>query len=92
MLFTYISIAYGLLTAPLKEELEVLPGSGTVIAVLPKSSSAERTQLLGTEIEQLVVEAKKLRMELNDVLAAVSKHWQRLGGAGENPSGYQINR
>jgi GntR family transcriptional regulator len=69
--------------------LEVLPGTGTVIAVLPKSSAAERTQLLGNEIEQLVVEAKKLGMELNHVLAAVSKHWQRLGGVGENPSASQ---
>ena len=38
--------------------LEVLPGTGTVIAVLPKASSAERTQLLGTEIEQLVVQIR----------------------------------
>jgi GntR family transcriptional regulator len=44
--------------------LEVLPGTGTVIAVLPQSSAAERTKLLENEIEQLVVEAKKLRVEL----------------------------
>jgi hypothetical protein len=32
------------------------------------------------ELEQLVVEAKKLGMELDDVLQAVSQHWKRLGG------------
>jgi GntR family transcriptional regulator len=58
--------------------LEVLPGTGTVIAVLPQSSAAERTKLLESEIEQLVVEAKKLRLELDAVLAAVSGHWRRL--------------
>jgi GntR family transcriptional regulator len=58
--------------------LEVLPGTGTVIAVLPQSSAAERTKLLESEIEQLVVEAKKLRLELDAVLAAVSRHWRRL--------------
>jgi GntR family transcriptional regulator len=58
--------------------LEVLPGTGTVIAVLPQSNAAERTQLLGNEIEQLVVEAKKLRLELDAVLAAVSRHWKHL--------------
>jgi len=60
--------------------LEVLPGTGTVIAVLPQSSAAERTKLLENEIEQLVVEAKKLRLELDAVLAAVSRHWKRLSG------------
>jgi len=58
--------------------LEVLPGTGTVIAVLRQSSAAERTKLLESEIEQLVVEAKKLRLELDAVLAAVSRHWRRL--------------
>jgi len=31
-------------------------------------------------LEQLVVEAMKLGMELDDVLEAVSQHWKRLGG------------
>jgi GntR family transcriptional regulator len=60
--------------------LEVMPGTGTVIAVLPQSSAAERTKLLENEIEQLVVEAKKLRLELDAVLGAVSRHWKCLGG------------
>jgi GntR family transcriptional regulator len=58
--------------------LEVRPGIGTVVAALPRSSAAERADLLNNELEQLVVEAKKLGMGLDDVLEAVSRHWQRL--------------
>jgi len=63
--------------------LEVLPGIGTVIAKLPQATSLERTALLGNELEQLIVEAKKLGMELEDVLTAVSGHWKRLGSVKE---------
>jgi GntR family transcriptional regulator len=61
--------------------IETRPGVGTVVAVLPEASSAERMQLLGHEIEQLVVEAKKLGIVLEDMLASISDHWKRLGGA-----------
>jgi GntR family transcriptional regulator len=60
--------------------LETRPGIGTVVAALPDSSSKERTQLLGYEIEQLVVEAKRLGIELAEVLSSVSAHWQNLSG------------
>jgi GntR family transcriptional regulator len=60
--------------------LETRPGIGTVVAALPEASMAERTQLLGQEIEQLVVEAKKLGIGLEDILDSISTHWQRLGG------------
>ncbi|MGO9083716.1 MAG: GntR family transcriptional regulator [Terriglobales bacterium] len=60
--------------------LESRPGIGTVVAVLPEARKSERTQLLGYEIEQLVVEAKKLAIEMEDVLASVAAHWKRLSG------------
>jgi GntR family transcriptional regulator len=59
--------------------LEVLPGIGTVVAAPPASSAAERTRLLKSEMEQLVVEAMKLGMDLDDVIASVREHWVRLG-------------
>lgn len=66
--------------------LETRPGIGTVVAVLPEARNSERTQLLGYEIEQLVVEAKKLAIEMEDVLASVAAHWKRLSGpAGSKP-------
>jgi GntR family transcriptional regulator len=60
--------------------LETLPGIGTVVAALPESSPKERTQLLGHEIEQLVVEGKKLGISLEDIMASISTQWKRLGG------------
>ncbi len=44
--------------------LESRPGIGTVVAALPDSTRKERTQLLGREIEELVVEAKRLGIDL----------------------------
>ena len=59
--------------------LEAHPGRGTVVADLPASTARERTQLLKGELEALVVEAKRLQIDLGDVQAALSEHWERLG-------------
>jgi GntR family transcriptional regulator len=59
--------------------LETRPGIGTVVSTLPEASNTERTQLLGHEIEQLVVEAKKLGIGLDDMFASISAHWTHLG-------------
>jgi GntR family transcriptional regulator len=58
--------------------LEVRPGSGTVVAELPASTAKARAQLLEDEVEQLVVEAKKLSLGLPEVIAALAEHWARL--------------
>ena len=58
--------------------LDVMPGTGTVVARLPPSTAAERAQLLDHEVEQLVVEAKKLGMNLPEITAALADHWERL--------------
>ena len=72
--------------------LETLPGIGTVVASLPESTRKERTQLLGEEIEQLVVEAKRLSVPLDDVLASVSEHWQRLTSRATSTDGGRKER
>jgi GntR family transcriptional regulator len=58
--------------------LEVRVGVGTVVAQPPRSTAAERSRLLKREMEQLVVQARKLGLDLDDVLNAVSSHWDRL--------------
>lgn len=58
--------------------LETRPGIGTVVAELPTSSRKERTALLGHDVEALVVGAKRLSIELEDVLESVTTQWQRL--------------
>lgn len=60
--------------------LEVRVGVGTVVAQVGPSTAVERSRLLKEELEELVVEAKKLGMALDDVLQAVEQHWRRLGG------------
>ncbi len=61
--------------------LEVMPGIGTVVAAPAASTAAERGKLLRTELEQLVVQAKKLGLSLAEVTQAVEDHWERLDGA-----------
>ena len=63
--------------------LETRPGTATMVAVSPTASPSERTQLLGNEIEQLVVEAKKLGISVDDMLKSVADHWKQLGGNAE---------
>jgi GntR family transcriptional regulator len=66
--------------------LEPQPGVGTVVSPLPEPRRAERTQLLDHEVEQLVVEAKKLGIGLEEVAQSVAAHWKRLDvGAAPKP-------
>ena len=60
--------------------LEVLPGIGTVVAGRAISTPADRGNLLKNELEQLVVEAKQLGLELEQVSEALAEHWKRLDG------------
>jgi GntR family transcriptional regulator len=62
--------------------IEVQPGLGTVVAEKPPSTSVERTHLLKNELEQLVVEAKRLGLDLDEITKAMADHWHRLEGAG----------
>ena len=58
--------------------LEVRPGIGTVVAAPSSATAAERRSLLKNELEQLVVEAKKIGLNLDDVTAALAQHWALL--------------
>ena len=63
--------------------LEVRPGLGTAVAPLPPSTARERSRLVRMELEQLVVEAKRLGLRLTDVANALAEHWERLDATGE---------
>jgi len=58
--------------------LETRPGIGNVVAARPDSTRKERTELLGREVEQLVVEAKRLGIDREDILTSIAQHWDRL--------------
>ncbi len=67
--------------------LETRPGIGTVVAALPDSTRKERTQLLGHEIEELVVEAKRLGIGREEMLASIDAHWERLSAGDGDAAG-----
>jgi GntR family transcriptional regulator len=74
--------AHKVITQLISEGLiEVHPGLGTVVGVRRSSTAAERGVLLKKELEQLVVEAKKLGLDLNQITEAITQHWYRLDAA-----------
>jgi GntR family transcriptional regulator len=63
--------------------LEVQPGVGTFVARGRRGSAAERRRLLSESVEALVVEAKRLGLDRDAVLDAVSARWSDLFGREE---------
>ena len=57
--------------------LDVRPGIGTVVGEGRRTVAGERRELLEHEAERLVVEAKRGGVTLQDLLAAIRKHWSR---------------
>lgn len=58
--------------------LHASPGRGTTVATPPLARSGDREKLLSSDIEQLVVEARRVGAGLDDVLAAIERHWKSL--------------
>jgi GntR family transcriptional regulator len=71
--------AHKIITQLIEEGLlDVRAASGTTVAAPPPSTRAERSRLLRTEVEQLVVEAKKLGLALEELQEAIADHWRKL--------------
>lgn len=60
--------------------LVTTPAVGSVVAERAQGGRAERAELLGAELERVVVEAKKLGLTLDDVERGLAAHWRKLGG------------
>ena len=58
--------------------LEARPGIGTVVAEIPEPRRGDRKRLLGREVEQLVVEAKRVELDLHEVIEAIEDQWAKL--------------
>ncbi len=54
------------------------PGLGTVVADLPVAPAADRKRLLKHEVEQLVVEAKRVGLELSEIVESIESQWAAL--------------
>ena len=62
--------------------LEVRPGIGTFVAQRPASTADQRRALLREDVERLVVEARHLHLDVQDVVDAVAEQWNRLDKGG----------
>ena len=60
--------------------IEVRPGIGTVVVSTRRATAGERRTLLSSDVEQLVVEAKRLGLKRSDVVNAVTDCWSGLFG------------
>jgi GntR family transcriptional regulator len=63
--------------------LEARPGIGTVVAPTPTARAGDRKRLLQQQVEQLVVEAKRVAVTLQDVVEAISAQWSKLDRTAE---------
>jgi GntR family transcriptional regulator len=61
--------------------LDVRPGIGTVVADLPTARAGDRKRLLRGEVVELVVEAKRVGLELAEVVEAIETEWMRMSKA-----------
>ncbi|HET9402332.1 MAG TPA: GntR family transcriptional regulator [Candidatus Acidoferrales bacterium] len=55
--------------------LEVRPGIGTAIAEIPEARAAERKRVLQQQVEEMVVEAKRVGLRLSELQEAIELHW-----------------
>jgi GntR family transcriptional regulator len=62
--------------------LEVKPGIGTVVAEPPKARAGDRKRLMKDEVDQLVVEAKRVGAGLDEVMEAIEARWKDLHNSG----------
>ena len=58
--------------------LEARPGIGTVVAKLPQARAGDKKRLLEQEVEQLVVEAKRVGLDVRELVAAIESRWMML--------------
>ena len=54
------------------------PAVGGVVAEHAAGDRAERGELLGADLERVVVEAKKLGLTLDEVQGGLAAHWKKL--------------
>jgi GntR family transcriptional regulator len=63
--------------------LEARPGIGTVVGERPEVRASDRKRLLQHEVEQLVVEAKRVGVELRDLIDSIEAQWKALDQSSE---------
>ena len=67
--------------------LEVRPGVGTVVSSGRRATAAERRVLLSSEVEQLIVEARRLGLSKQAVTNAIADRWTAVFGRDNDGGG-----
>ena len=49
-----------------------------MVATLPQARAGDKKRLLEQEVEQLVVEAKRVGLEMRELVAAIESRWMML--------------
>jgi len=57
--------------------LEVRPGIGTVVAGCPRKPSEIRRHVLEQDVVRLVEEARRVGMDIKDLIRAIEKNWSK---------------
>jgi GntR family transcriptional regulator len=55
--------------------LEARPGIGTVVAEIPEARAADRKRVLQQQVDELVVEAKRVGLGLEELQEAIESYW-----------------
>ncbi len=55
--------------------LEVRPGIGTIVAERPEPREGDRQRVIGPQLEQLVVDAKRVGLTLDEVKQSLAAQW-----------------
>lgn len=63
--------------------LENHPGIGTIVAAKPQPRPGDKQKLLKDEVEQIVVEAKRVGLDLEGLQAAIEARWNALDSNGD---------
>ena len=58
--------------------LSVQPGVGTIVSRTKPPTAQQKQELLGSDIERLVLDARLLSLDLDELMAAIQKTWRRL--------------
>jgi GntR family transcriptional regulator len=68
--------------------LEARPGIGTLVCTPPEARPAERARVLDHEVEALVVGARRVGLNREELLDAVAEHWDRIGKVRGDQNGH----
>lgn len=58
--------------------LEMMPGIGTVVAGPPRRLTDTKKELLTHEVSRLIAEAKRVGVDLEEVIQAIRRNWTRV--------------